>query len=282
MKFNFKNNTDLFRLLFCFFTIFIIYLFFIVIEFDSFKKMFNKDINYKFYTKNTSFKYVSKKIDNEKIKEIDTTIKDENINKKEYNPIIYIYNTHETEKYKNEFKSDYSYQPDVKLASYILKDYLNDYNIDSYVETKSTVEYIRKNNLSYPKTYEASRKYLKAAKKKYDFKIVIDLHRDSVSTVLKKDNKRYAKIMFVLGMDHKNYKKNQKFTESLNKYLEKKCSGISRGIYKREDVVFNQDLSDNAILIEVGGVDNTLSEINNTLYVLAYAIKEYVIEKGYL
>ena len=44
----------------------------------------------------------------------------------------------------------------------------------------------------------------------------------------------------------------------------------------REDCVFNQDLSSHAILLEVGGVDNTLEEINNTLYVFASVLNEYI------
>ena len=278
-RFYFLNKNKVLTLFVIFFLIVFVYVYFIIIELDSFNKFFNKEINSRFYTKNNISYVSSNKVSNE-IKEIDTTIKDEDNKDKKYNPIVYIYNTHETEKYKSEFQSDYSITPDVKLASFILKDYLNDFNIDSYVETRSTVEYIKKNNLSYPGTYQASRVYLKDILKKYDFKIIIDLHRDSVSPVLKKDNKKYAKIMFVLGMDHKNYKKNLKFTEALDKNLNKTLKGISRGIYKRSNVVFNQDLLDNAILIEMGGVDNTLEEINNSLYILAIALKEYIIKEG--
>ena len=44
----------------------------------------------------------------------------------------------------------------------------------------------------------------------------------------------------------------------------------------REDAIFNQDLSPHAILLEVGGVDNTLEEINNTLYVIAKVLYDYI------
>ena len=33
--------------------------------------------------------------------------------------------------------------------------------------------------------------------------------------------------------------------------------------------VYNQDLSPNCILIEVGGVDNTIEEVNNTMDAIA-------------
>ena len=47
----------------------------------------------------------------------------------------------------------------------------------------------------------------------------------------------------------------------------------------RTDVIFNQDLSSHAILLEVGGVDNTIEEVNNTLEVIANVLKEYIIEE---
>ena len=197
-------------------------------------------------------------------------------------PIVYIYNTHETEKYSISNGNAHSITPTVKIASFILKDYLNDFGIESYVETKSTSDYVKKNNLSYSYTYEASRLYLKEALKENDYKILIDLHRDSTKrkyTLYEKDNKKYARIMFVLTTKHSNYKKNEKFANELNNKLNKNYKGLSRGILKRKDVIFNQDLSDNSILIELGGVDNTIDEINNSLYVLAKILSEYISEE---
>ena len=123
---------------------------------------------------------------------------------------------------------------------------------------------------------------MKEELKKNDYKILIDLHRDSVKhkfTLFKYKNKKYAKIMFVLTTKHKNYKLNEKFANNLNNKINKKYKGLSRGILKRKDVIFNQDLSPNAILIELGGIDNTLEEINNTLEILSEVIKEYISEE---
>ena len=44
----------------------------------------------------------------------------------------------------------------------------------------------------------------------------------------------------------------------------------------REDVIFNQDLSSKAILLEVGGTDNTIEEVNNTLEAFSHVLKEYL------
>lgn len=201
----------------------------------------------------------------------------------ESEPLVYIYNSHQTESYSLNFTTDYSISPTVLHASYILREHLKDNGISSLVESSSVKEYLNKNNLSYYYCYDASRSFIKEKSKKYNFKYIIDLHRDSVSkknTTCKIDDKEYARIMFVTSTKHKNYEKNLSFVNELNNRLNKNYKGISRGIYKRNDVIFNQDLNDNAILIEVGGVDNTIEQVNNTLYVFAKVLSSYIIERG--
>ena len=289
-RFKFKNtNIRYFILIICF--LIFIYIYFILllntnIIFNIIDRMNHKyelDTNYVYkdfinlvkindYKKISEIKFVNKEIIYEN--------EDKNI---VIAPIVYIYNTHDTEKYYLPFISDYSITPSVKTASLILKDYLNDYGIESVIQTKSINNYLKKNNLDYKGCYEASRHYMLSEMKKYNFKILLDIHRDSVKrkyTLYEKDNKRYAKIMFVLTTKHKNYKKNEKFANYLNNYFNSKYKGLSRGIMKRKDVIFNQDLSNNAILIELGGIDNTIEEINNTLKVLSIALKDYIKENN--
>ena len=220
------------------------------------------------------------------IKKVNVEIKkDENVKKEVNNkPIIYIYNTHESETYRLPFVSDYSITPNVHLASYILKDHLNGFGISSTIENRSMKEYLNKNKLDYKYSYSASRSYMLSELKNNDYKILIDLHRDSTKykyTLYEKDNKKYARVMFVLGKNYKNYKENEKFMNNLNDRINKKYKGLSRGIYIRESGRFNQDLSNRAILLELGGVDNTLEEINNTLEVFAKILYEYISEEIY-
>lgn len=208
-------------------------------------------------------------------------IVDNNVKFDNSKPIVYIYNTHDTEKYSVPFISDYSVTPTVKIASYIFKEHLNNEGISTLVENKKIKDYLTKHKLNYYGCYDASRSYIKEASKNNDFKILIDLHRDSVKykqTLYTKDNKKYAKVMFVVTTKHKSYKKNLKFAEYLDNKLNQDYKGLSRGIYKRSDVIFNQDLNDNAILIELGGVDNQIEELKNTLEILSKIIKEYLGE----
>ena len=206
-------------------------------------------------------------------------IKKEQAIKKEYNPKVYIYNSHQTESYSMPFVSDYSVTPTVLLASYILKDFLNDYKIDSYVETRSVKEYLNKHKLSYYYCYDATRYFMDDIRKKYNFEYYIDIHRDSVAkskVTLKSNNKNYAKILFVVALKHKNSSKNLAFAQKLSKSLNNKINNLSRGIYKRDEVRFNQDISNSAILLELGSDKNTLLEINNTLEVFASVLNEEI------
>lgn len=197
-------------------------------------------------------------------------------------PIVYIYNTHQTEGYYLN-SLEHSIKPTVLYASYILKDHLNTLGVSSIVETGSIKKYLNAHKLDYTGSYEASRYYLKNALK-VNKKLIylIDLHRDSAGrkqTLYTKDNKNYARVMFVVSLKHKNYEENLSFVKSMNNKLEKEYKGLSRGIYERKDVIFNQDLSTKAFLIEVGGVDNKIDELNNTLEVIAKIISEDINAK---
>lgn len=194
--------------------------------------------------------------------------------------LVYIYNTHDTEKYTLPFTSDYSIIPDVTLISKMLKEYLKSYNIDSYIETSKTKDYLKKNKLKYSDSYEASRYYLEKNLNK-NYKLIIDIHRDSLRhkyTLYEKDNKKYARILFIIGSSNKNYKKNKEVAENLNNRLNSKYKGISRGVTIREDTTYNQDLNERIILVKIGGIDNTLEELNNTIEVFSKVINDYIKE----
>lgn len=208
----------------------------------------------------------------------------ENTNQR--SPTVYIYNTHQTESYLYDKVNNYNLDYNVMFASYILKEYLNDYNILSFVESASIKKVLNENNLIYKDSYKASRILLEESIINYPtLKYFIDLHRDSSvyeKTTCVIDNKSYAKILFVLGLENKNYLENEKMINSLNERLIKVNSCLSRGITKKSGVgvdgVYNQDFNSNAILIELGGQYNTITEVNNTLEIFAKILVEYIME----
>lgn len=222
-----------------------------------------------------------KKENNEKIVFKET----ENTNQR--SPTVYIYNTHQTESYLYDKVNNYNLDYNVMFASYILKEYLAKYNIISFVESTSIKNVLNENNLIYKDSYKASRILLEQSIVNYpNLKYFIDLHRDSSvyeKTTCLIDNKSYAKILFVLGLENKNYLENEKMINSLNERLIKVNSCLSRGITKKSgegvDGVYNQDFSSNAILIEVGGQYNTITEVNNTLEIFAKVLADYILEE---
>lgn len=203
--------------------------------------------------------------------------KDEN----DLKPEIYIYNTHQTESYDSPLLEAYNISYTVETASYIMRDYLKDYGFKCFVETESMSDYLKNNNLLYKNSYEASRFYALNRLKEYPtIKFMIDVHRDSAKLDKTKttiDGEDYAKVMFVVGLDHAGYEKNLNLAEELNSKLDPRLSrGISKKTGKNVNGIYNQDLHENAILLEIGGVDNSIEEVSNTLKVVSKIIFEHL------
>ena len=212
----------------------------------------------------------------------------EQVNKEMSEPLIYIYNTHESEEYKIDYRYEYSIIPNVKIASYILQEKLENLGLNSIVETTSIKDILNQNNWVYRYSYKASRILLeKVMNEKPSIKYFIDIHRDSSKydkTMIDYDNKKYARVLFVVGLEHENYQYNLDFSNKLNEMIEKKVPGISRGISKKEGLgvngIYNQDLSKYCILIEIGGVENNIQEVSNTINIIGEVLKEYIENEG--
>lgn len=197
-------------------------------------------------------------------------------------PKVYIYNTHQLESYDNTDYNDIT--TNVLMASYLLKEELNKAGIPTIVESSNITEYIKQNNLKYYQSYDASRYYAeKVVKDNQNLDLVIDLHRDAIeknaSTVTIND-KEYAKLLFVIGMEHENYESNLEVATAINNIIKEKYPTLTRGIItksgKNVNGIYNQDLNPNSILIECGGYKNSFSEVVNTINLLSQIIKEYL------
>ena len=99
------------------------------------------------------------------------------------------------------------------------------------------------------------------------------------------NGKQYAKTIFLIGLENPNYTENLVFTEKINNLMNERYPNLSKGIYKKggEGVngVYNQDFSPYLILLEIGGYENNIDEVNNTLDLVSIAIKEYLNEEKY-
>ncbi len=237
----------------------------------------------KYVEKTIAINYNDDYSDMEDLKKVSDYIKDPNpkdINK----PLIYLYNSHQLENYSNDKLEIYGITPNVQMLSYILREKLDEKGIESIVEDANMSKILDDNGWNYSYSYQASRKKLLEKINKYSsLKYYIDIHRDSVPrsmSTVSINNKNYAKILFVIGQDYKNWEDNYKLANNLNNLIVSNYSNLSRGIIKKTgkyvNGVYNQDVNSNVILIEVGGSENTIEEVYNTSIVLADILEKYI------
>ena len=193
-------------------------------------------------------------------------------------PIVYIYNTHQTEEYKT--IENYNLTPTVLTASYILKDFLDDFGIESIVEESDLKTDLNNFGYSYNNAYKVSRYWLEKLNNS-NMLLYIDLHRDSIEYDLSNvtiDGIDYAKIMFVVGTNY-DYEVNMNVAKNIISEIEKINKSISRGIFTRNSI-YNQDFNNNCVLIEVGGPESSYDSVSNSLKILARAINNYIGDKN--
>lgn len=240
----------------------------------SYKLLTSKLSNYKDNTLN----YLNKNLRQKKIIPV---IKEES-----KDPLIYIYNTHQAEEYETSTILDYSIKPTVTISNYILEEIFNKNKLYTYVEESNIKEILNKNSWSYSYSYKATRTLLEQRKLEYPtLKYFIDIHRDSITkdkTTVIINNKSYAKILFLIGLENPNYQENLIFTEKLNNKINQKYPNLTKGIYKKGgpgvNGVYNQDFSKYLILVEMGGYQNTPIEVLNSSLALAECFMEVINE----
>ena len=136
-------------------------------------------------------------------------------------------------------------------------------------------------NAAYSNSLASMQKYLQTYP---SIKLVLDLHRDSyedangnqiVHTVFS-EGTTLAPLMFVVGTDydglsHPNWRENLALALKLQTQVEGYCPGICRKMTLRS-YRYNQDLSNGAMLVEVGASGNTKEQALRAAEVLAKGI----------
>jgi len=205
-------------------------------------------------------------------------------------PKVLVYHTHTSESYvlKKEdlgkkdvpaFNSNPKYN--VVRVGEELAENLRKYGIETLHNAT-----VHDNNRS--AAYGVAIKTLESYMKSYpSIKVYIDIHRDAakdtkyrpVTTI---NGKNAAQIMFVVGtndqLPHDNWQENLKFALKIQKKLNEKYPGLARPMWivgKR----YNQHVSKQALLVEVGGDGNLLSECIESMKYLAEAINEVLSEE---
>lgn len=197
-------------------------------------------------------------------------------------PMVAIYHTHASESFLPEVKKSvaaeaFSNDPSisvVQVGEMLAQQLQQRYRIpclhsDTMHDTDSRIG-----------AYYRSEATVKAILQKYpDCHVLIDVHRDSqprnITAVTVRD-KPYARLMIVIGTDNPKWVQNHEFARAIVAKLEEGYPGVSRGIFY-ESAVYNQKYSPMAILVECGGVGNTLAECRNSVQALAWAIASAIL-----
>ncbi|WP_051541718.1 stage II sporulation protein P [Clostridium lundense] len=176
-----------------------------------------------------------------------------NIDKPLHN--IVIYNTHADE--------EYDFGKKITDISALISHRLNNEGLNSsFIKCDPPKEYM--------KAYEVSRDAITKNIKKYEDIILLDIHRD-ISGDHKLNPKR---MLIVLTKKNPCYESNKKFAESLLKEINKSNSVKCEILLRNEGILYyNQDLSNNAVLIELGNNKSSNSDIEECMNALISALK---------
>jgi stage II sporulation protein P len=203
--------------------------------------------------------------------------------------VVYVYFSHNRESFlpylKGVTNPNHAYHSQVNVTNIgdKLKEELEKNGIGTVVDKTDIDAKLKKKGLSFARSYQESRTVVEAAvTKNRDLTYLIDIHRDSrrkKDTTIEMNGKTYAKLAFIIGGENANHEKNLAFVNELQKRLDSSYKGLSRGVFTKKgsgtNGKFNQDLSEKAILVEFGGVDNTFEELYNSAEILAGVISDY-------
>jgi stage II sporulation protein P len=197
---------------------------------------------------------------------------------------VFLYNTHNYESWTYLSKNDDVANPDknIMLVNKKLARELERRGVKTKVDQTDHQKILKEKRQRYSFSYAVSYKTVQSAlKQDEDIGYIFDIHRDSASkkvTTTTINGKPYAKVLFIIGLRNENWKKNTGFANQIHRELKKQYPGLSRGVNgkgKHEgNAEYNQSLFANSVLMEVGGVDNTQEEIDNTVAALADVIAD--------
>ncbi|NHN30963.1 stage II sporulation protein P [Paenibacillus sp. S3N08] len=202
--------------------------------------------------------------------------------------VAFVYQSHNQESYLPELQGvkdpDKAYDPQTNVTKVGLRlaQKLEQEGIGA-VHSDKNYPAIEK-GFNYYYSYKYSLKTLQEASTSHpDLKFYFDIHRDSQrreKTTVRINGKDYAQIYFIIGGKNPNWKENEQFASQIHQTVEAKFPGISKGSFAKAgegNGVYNQTFSANNILVEIGGVDNTLEECYRTADALAAAISEVIL-----
>jgi stage II sporulation protein P len=212
----------------------------------------------------------------------------------EQEPSVLIYQTHNQESFFSETDTKepgkaWHETKNITLVGNRMSQALKERNINAIHDKSDVMENMKQRGLTIAHSYEVSREVVKKAlENNSSIKLALDIHRDSGRrkyTTINLKGTEYARIGFVVSDSSGNYEENKKLAEHLQSKIEKKYPGLSRGVIVKsssndnEQSTYNQDLLKSSLILEVGGVENTLEEEYRTVDVFANVVADYLNSK---
>ncbi|EGT3615855.1 stage II sporulation protein P [Clostridium perfringens] len=193
-------------------------------------------------------------------------------------PEVLIYHTHNSEGYNEERTSNNEEYNVVGVGSLVAKELEENYGI-SVIHDKTN------HSAAYEQSYTKSGETVKKYVDQYDeFKMIIDIHRDSVGEQNKNNltaninGEDIAKVMFVTTKNSKYYNDAEdlanRFITRANELFPDILRRQETYKYNRGKNAFNQQYNKNSMLIEVGAEVNTSAEAQATAKYIARLIAE--------
>ena len=133
-------------------------------------------------------------------------------------------------------------------------------------------------SVDYNNAYASSRNYLSNIDLT-QYKLVIDLHRDAAGSkiIRQLEDGDYTVVKFVFSTSNKNYPEQQNLANKISANLQDIYD--EDFLYDKGILNFNQDLSNNIVLIENGFNTNTINEVKNSNTKIANAILQVFEEE---
>lgn len=200
---------------------------------------------------------------------------------------IIIYHTHATESYseaeENNYRSENVSENVVSIGK-IISTNLNNFGLN--VTHLKDYNDIPSYNKSYANSKELVLKELDDTKNN----LIIDIHRDGADaesnyekvlesvTRVKINDKYIATFSLVIGGNNENIEELKEVAEIVKSISDELYPGLCRGILVRDGAIFNQNISDYALLIEVGSHLNTIEEAKLTSDYLSEILYNAIIK----
>lgn len=119
-----------------------------------------------------------------------------------------------------------------------------------------------------------------------ELRLVLDIHRDEGTTISATTGENVSRVLLVVtsaeenaDLPHPRWRENLAFAQVLHRKFEELYPGLSKGIQIRKDNRFNQHVHPRALLLEVGGSEDTLEQALSTARLCAHVIAEVIYDE---